>query len=1115
MRNTLLKIYIISLLTIASSIVNAQANAASGLQSKGQNNLQNTTTLKTASKEQAAKWVMQQKVLGFQENKGQMADSAGNAVPYVLFKVETPNTNIWITNTGITYQFFTIKENENTSPPLSIQPKMEEEKKLRWHRVDMVLKKASIKKENVITEGNISQGKVSYYLGHCPSGIFNVKTYSKITIKEVYKGIDWVLYTSKTGSIKYDFIVHPRADPNQIKLIYEGSGKLEVKDNQIHFQNELGQLTEGNLLCYQGMESNTITSNYSVYKNDSPVYLGAGNPLSTSSSEAENELGLSVSKTREVFSYEIGIETGNYNKDQIFIIDPQLTWSTFFGGNGHDGAMSVDTDAGDNVFVTGYSHSINFPMNNWGGAYNNTVHGGGPNDIIIMHFSNTGTLIWSTYYGGNSSDYGNYIFCDVSGNIYVTGTTYSTNFPLLARAGAYNQNVFGGGTNDAFILRFSNTGTLTWATYYGGNKIDIGNSIAPDASGSIYIAGTTESPNIPIQNWGSYNQNTFGGIEDAFILRITPTGNLSWATYYGGSSNDRGNSIACDANSNLYVTGSTFSSNFPLKNWGNYNQIVPGGAEDAFILHFTNTGTHLWSTFYGGSGNDKGNTIACDLLNNVYVLGNTNSANLPTKNRAGAFNQSIIGGGVDAFILQFSSLGIHSWGTYYGGSNNDTQFTTDNMEVDKCGNVFVSFNTNSSNLYTFNNAACNSYSDNFKGGRTLFIFGDIFIAKFSSRGTVMWTTFLGGNGGDFREALAVDNSGNLFATGEWLDATNYPLINPGGGAFYDDTQNGMDDSYIVKFATDTPTYSQSQINSTVCSPCNGSATVTVSCGESNYSYVWSNGTIAIDVASPTSTITGLCPGNYTVTATSNCNQIQIATFTITGTTCGSITASVNSATTCNSSTPCPTLTATGASGTSPYTYSWSTGATTQNISPCPSATTSYTVTVKDNTGASASSTAMVTVNPSVTVSVTPISIICNGTATGLATATGNGGTSPYTFSWSTGATTTGASSTIPNLSANTYTVTITDSKGCTKSTTTTLVSPPPLLGQFTKGTASCTSCGCQEWIIVNAIGGTPPYTYLWPDGYDKRYKNKICPDNYLIKVTDKNGCSVDVNLTAP
>ncbi|MCC6691306.1 MAG: hypothetical protein IT235_07215, partial [Bacteroidia bacterium] len=120
-------------------------------------------------------------------------------------------------------------------------------------------------------------------------------------------------------------------------------------------------------------------------------------------------------------------------------------------------------------------------------------------------------------------------------------------------------------------------------------------------------------------------------------------------------------------------------------------------------------------------------------------------------------------------------------------------------------------------------------------------------------------------------------------------------------------------------------------------------------------------------------------------------------------------------------------------------------------------------------------------------------------------------TPAFNYVWSNGITTSSGS----NLAAGNYTVTVIDSKGCTAVSTTTIVSPPALLGQYTKGTANCSKCGCKEWIMVNAAGGTQPYSYTWPDGYDKRYKNALCPGLYNVIVTDNNGCKTTLNINTP
>ncbi|MBI2270598.1 MAG: hypothetical protein HYU69_09635, partial [Bacteroidetes bacterium] len=278
-------------------------------------------------------------VFGFQENKGQMKDDHGNPAPYVLFKTVFSNLNIWITTSGLTYEFLKLGENIDDSDrdgSNEMNTENSDEKvNGEWSRVDMVLKGASIKEENIFTEGDITEGVVNYYLANCPGGIHNVRTYTKITVKEAYKGIDWVLYTLKDGAIKYDFVVHPYADPNQIKLIYEGSGRLTLSSNEIYFENKLGHVTDGKLLCYQGNESNSIVANFVIKKNESPLFMGADNLIDPNEKLGHNPV-YNKANSSNIFSYEISIKINRFNSSRILTIDPQLVLGTYFGGSSYD-----------------------------------------------------------------------------------------------------------------------------------------------------------------------------------------------------------------------------------------------------------------------------------------------------------------------------------------------------------------------------------------------------------------------------------------------------------------------------------------------------------------------------------------------------------------------------------------------------------------------------------------------------------------------------------------------------------------------------------------------------------------------------------------------------------
>ncbi|MBI2269234.1 MAG: SBBP repeat-containing protein [Bacteroidetes bacterium] len=1019
------------------------------------------------------------KPVRFTENKGQLTDMEGKTVPFVLFKVDAPSLEIYITEKGITYMFLKMEEGEDEAD--------EENRKMKWDRIDMTLNGASIKRENIIKEGR-STDFVQYFSGHCPDGITDIHSFEKIIIKEIYPDIDWVLYNSDPKGLKYDFIVHPGADIKKIELIYSSPEPLRLNRNgEVEIKTNTGTLTERSPVSYQ--QDKEIATHF------------------VKSPDRRNNL--------DGYETRIHFAIDNYNIGESLIIDPQLVWGTYYGGNSYDGFLSVKTDNAGNVFACGYSKSTNFPVYNpsTGNYYSGANNG--DHDIQIVKFDNNGVRLWATYYGGSSYEEANSIAVDVTGNIFVTGYSQSTNFPVLNKAGAYNQAATGGAA-DAYILKFSNGGTRLWATYYGGSALDDGTGIVFDTAGNLFIAGRTYSANFPTLNFaGAYNQSALNGTIDAFILKFDINGARVWATYYGGSGFDQAHSIACDAFGNVFVGGSGGNPTFPTLNPGGgaYFQTI----SNSFILKFNSTTcASTWATNFGGPGFSVLHHLAVDAGGNIFVTGKTTDTSFPTLDPGGgAYYDNTYNGGTgfigDAYIAKFSGTNnALLWSSYYGGSSDDQPFATYNgpaICVDNCGNVYVTGRTKSTDFPTLN-PGCGGYLAGYGGGGQ----DDVFILKFNNNGVRLWATYNGTSGTfgiDFGSSVTTDANNNLFAVGEWQTMTSNGLLNS-AGAYYQSGFAGIHDAFIMKFIPITPAYTQSQVNATSCSPCNGTATISLTCGEPDYSYAWSNGSSTLSTIA-SNTITGLCPGTYTVTTTSNCNQVRTATFVITGTPCGGITVTATGADICPNT--CATITAAASNGTGPYTYTWSNNETTQTISPCPVSSTTYTVTITDNTGATASSTTAITINPAVTVTISATNLSCNGSNDGTATAIAGGGSPAFMYNWS--GVIQGSGFQVSGLSAGTYTVTVTDNKGCTATSTATFTSPPPLSGQFAKGTANCVACGCKEWLMVTASGGTSPYSYSWPDGYVTRYKNQLCPGNYIVKVTDKNGCSMNINLTAP
>ena len=273
-------------------------------------------------------------------------------------------------------------------------------------------------------------------------------------------------------------------------------------------------------------------------------------------------------------------------------------WATYYGGDGWDHGLSITTDVPNNILLTGWTSSLNFPVQNLGGgAYFQSNFAGGWFDAFILKFDSSGVRQWSTYYGGNEYDVGNSITTDGTNNIFITGGSSGGNFPLQnPGSGAYYQDTFAGAT-DAFILKFNSSGVRQWSTFYGGNNPEQGSSINSDENGNIFITGETKSTNFPVLNpgGGAYFQGSYAGGSmsgDVFMLKFNSSNVRQWATYYGGSGSDLSRSITTDGSNNIYVTGGTESTNFPVFNPGGaaYYQGANAGQNDAFILGFTPSG---------------------------------------------------------------------------------------------------------------------------------------------------------------------------------------------------------------------------------------------------------------------------------------------------------------------------------------------------------------------------------------------------------------------------------------------------------------------------------------------------------------------------------------------
>ncbi|HZG54145.1 MAG TPA: SBBP repeat-containing protein, partial [Pyrinomonadaceae bacterium] len=573
-------------------------------------------------------------------------------------------------------------------------------------------------------------GKVNYFNGNDPAKWrANVPTYGRVRYKEIYPGVD-VVYYGNQRQLEYDFVVAPGSDARNVSLKFEGADKVEVDEGgdllltvgdevvrqlkPVVYQEVAGGARREVESGYELRPDGRVGFHVGEYDAGRPLvidpilvystYLGGGgtedgNDIKVDSAGNAYICGNTSSTnfpTANPFQATFGGANFEGGRDgfitKLNSAGSGYVYSTYFGGSGDDRCNKIAIDSAGNAYVAGETtSSTNFPRAN---AYQNTF-GGGLSDAFVTKLDPEGdALVYSTYLGGSIFDSGNGIALDSSNNAYITGRTTSADFPTTANA---IQETQASQFADAYVTKLDPEGdALVYSTYLGGSggeAFDAGFSIAVDSAGAAYVTGQTTSTNFPTIN---AVQAAFGGGSpdgDAFVTKINAGGDaLAYSTYLGGNANDIGFEIAVDSANSAYVTGVVRSANFPT---ANAYQAALNGASDAFLTKYHPNGTsYVYSTYFGGSGEDSGNGIAVNAANEPYVAGGTTSTNLPTANAT----QAASGGGVDAFITRFNAGGsalIYS--TYLGGSGGEAALA---IALDSALSMYVAGRTTSTDFPT-------------------------------------------------------------------------------------------------------------------------------------------------------------------------------------------------------------------------------------------------------------------------------------------------------------------------------------------------------------------------------------------------------------------------------
>ncbi len=716
----------------------------------------------------------------FEENRGQFINVEGDLLPEVLYKASSDEINILLTSKGLSYLFVTIEEihEDEDEQKGSKEHKSKKDKFIKtWSRFDMNLLGADIRKSN-IQEFSPAIIEKNYYLSHCQDGITHIKSYRKLIVKDIYPKIDWVMYMSENG-LKYDFVLHPESNIQDIQLLYEGAGTMNIKSDNIHISTPMGSIQDGRLYTYNQSSKEPINCSYNLI------------------SQRDNYQTFDIGVPQKNV-YHLSFKAEKLPSNQTVVIDPPLTWFTYYTGNGLIGTLAIDGDANGNMFITGYNGSSDIPLVN-NETYFDSIQNGNT-EVLILKLDNKGVIKWATLYGGSNLDQGEAIATDANGNIFVAGFTNSLNFPVFD-AGTYFDNTYGGTSlfgGDAFIAKFDNQGNRLWGTYIAGqgNTDDWIESVATDNQNNVFITGFTASPDFPLKDTGTYFDPINNGL-DAFVMKFDNFGDLEWSTFWGGSGTDQGSYITTDGDDNIFLTGWTSSNDFPLEDTGTYFDNTKGmNSSDVFISKFNNNGDLVWSTLYGGDEKDQGFGAATDEEGNLYITGLTESANFPSQD-AGTYYDSTLSGSSDAFVLKFDNAGNRLWATLYGGSDKDCYYES-RIAIGDCNHVFVLFQTISTDLFTKDPEKGAYYDDTLNGDR------DFFITEFYPDGELEWATYFGSSGRDLRNAITINKlDQSIWLTGEVWGADSSLPLKEFGNAYYDATSAASDDSYIARFARDT------------------------------------------------------------------------------------------------------------------------------------------------------------------------------------------------------------------------------------------------------------------------------------------------------------------------
>jgi gliding motility-associated-like protein len=614
----------------------------------------------------------------FVENKGQWQKN-------IQYKAKIPAGNLYLESNQLTYQFY---DEQDIARLHDLHHHLIKEPTERDYLLDLHAFNIEFlsSKTPEIQVSDATSDYVNYYLGN-DSNMWasNVKKYRNLSYKNLYKNIDFKFYL-KEGYLKYDFLVAPKGNTNEIQLKYNGVDNLYLDKGKLIIKTSVNEIIEQKPYAYQVINGK------------------------------EKEVKCKFKLTDNVVSFEF---PKGYDLTKELIIDPTLIFASYSGSTVDNWGYTSTFDNSGNLYGGGVSFGVGYPktigayqMNFNGG--NDTVNFGslhylGGTDITLTKFTSNGTsLIYSTYLGGSENEAPHSLIVNNNDELLILGTTSSPDFPVLASSydAGFNGGVSYIGTTpsytngaDIVIAKLNSSGTiLVGSTYIGGSGNDglnISSSlnynyadefrgeIIVDSLNNVYVASSTLSADFPITPGAV--QSVFGGIQDAVVFKID--NNLSamiWSTYLGGSDGDAAYSLQFDELGNLVFTGGTKSADFPTTS-GAY-QTVYQGNRDGWVTKIDNNATSiLASTFVGTPDYDQSFFVQLDTANNVYLLGQTEGAYPITPSTVYSNPNS------GQFLHKLTSnLDSTIFSTTFGTSSGEVDIALSAFLVNECNNILIS-----------------------------------------------------------------------------------------------------------------------------------------------------------------------------------------------------------------------------------------------------------------------------------------------------------------------------------------------------------------------------------------------------------------------------------------